>query len=313
MSNNSILNSFLEVKENVDDDILLRKIHFKRFNNKFTINCIKEIEKKYIRTNDIRYFNELLWICDDRKKITNSLKMFNNHYKNGIYEHNYSTIFSNQKYDQLNSSTINLKNNTVALVGNPLFFILPYFKLLKHNIKADVIHIKYHPSKFMNKIFNCLSPFYKIIFRSSYHKINIDNKSQLHKIKLPKNYDIGFHKLNFIIRENIISCFRKGLINDHWGALPFIKGRSTLLYSKLLGIPQIITTHLINKHIDSGKIINYYPLKKNFIKIQIIFGLSFRIFDSLNLLSQMKFRGLDNKTGHVFYEMHPWLINKINS
>ena len=80
-----------------------------------------------------------------------------------------------------------------------------------------------------------------------------------------------------------------------------IKGRSTLLYSKLLGVPPVITTHLINERIDSGEIINYYPLKGKFIKIQIILGLSFRIFDSLNLLSQMKFRGLDNKTGFTFY------------
>ena len=311
MIDNSKLNSFLGISENIDNDTLLRKIHFKRFKIEFPVNCIEEIEKKFIKTNDIRYFNELLWICDDRKKINKSLKMFNNHFKNGIYEHNYSSIFSNQKYDQLNSNIISLKNNEVALVGNPLFFILPYFKLLKHDIKADIIHIKYHPNKFLNKIFSYLSPFYKIIFRSSYHKINIDNKTQINKIKLPRNYDIGFHKLSFIIKDNIISCFRKGLINDHWGALPFVKGRSTLLYSKLLGVPPIITTHLINRRIDSGKIINYYPLKKKFLKIQIILGLSYRIFDSLNLLSQMKFKGLDNEKGYIFYEMHPWLINKI--
>ena len=164
----------------------------------------------------------------------------------------------------------------------------------------------------MNGIFNNLSPLYKVIFGSSYHKIDVNNKSQLSKIKISKKYDIGFHKLSFIIKENIISCFSKGLINDHWGALPFIKGRSSLLYSKLLGISPVITTHLISKCIDSGKIINYYPLKSKFLKLQIILGLSNRIFDSLNLLSQMKFRKIDNKMGYVFYEMHPWLISKIN-
>lgn len=157
-----------------------------------------------------------------------------------------------------------------------------------------------------------LSPFLMIIFKKCYFKIDIDNKSQLDKIKLTKKYDIGFHKLSFIIKENIISSFKKGLINDHWGALPFVKGRSTLLYSKLLGVPQIITTHLIEKNIDSGKIINYYPLKNKHIKLQILSGLNFRILESLHLLSKMKFREAGNTKSVIFYEMHPWLIKKIN-
>ena len=311
MNNSPLLYSFLKLKDNVDDEMLLKKIHFKRFKSKFSMECINEIEKKYIKTNDIRYFNELLWICDDKKKISKSFTKFYENYKNGKYNHNYDPNFFNLEYSRLKLNKTKLANNSVALIGNPLFFIIPYFILLKNGVRADIIHIKYHPNKLLNKIFNSFSFFYKIIFNSSYTSFKIVKKSQLYELTLSKKYDIGFHKLSFIIKDNIISCFNKGLINDHWGALPFVKGRSTLLFSKLLNFPLTVTTHLIDKVIDSGKIIKYFPLNNNFLKFQIIFGLNNRIIDSLNLLSQMKFKEIDNKSGVFFYEMNPWLKNKI--
>lgn len=312
MSKNSSLYSFLKLTDNVSDEILLKKIHFKRLKFKFSINCINEIENKFILTNDIRFFNELLWICKDQKKISASFRKFKDNIINGNYNHNYNLSNGDLDYNQIKINKINFGNDSIALIGNPIFFIVPYFKLLKYGKRADIIHINYHPNKSLNKIFNGLSFLYKFIFKSSYIKIKIDNKSELSKIKLSQKYDIGFHKLNFIIKENIISCFRKGLINDHWGRLPFLKGRSTLLYSMLFDLPPTITTHLIEREIDSGKIINYYPLNKKFLKFQIIFGLSKRIFESLNLLSQMKFKEINNKTGYVFYEMHPTLIKMLN-
>ena len=312
MSDNNLF-SFLGITKKDDSELLLKKIHFKRLKIQFPILFIKEIENEYIKTNDVRIFNELLWICrGDTQKIPESIKKFNSHFKNGKYQHNYDPKLLNHDYKKIKINKIDFENNSVALIGNPLFFIMPYYKLLHFGIKPDIINVMYHPNKYLNKIFNSFTIVYKLIFNKSYLQIDIDNKSQLDKIKLAKKYDIGFHKLSFIIKENIISNFKKGLINDHWGALPFIKGRSTLQYSKLLGVPQIITTHLIDKKIDSGKIINYYPLKNKHIKLQILSGLRFRILESLYLLSKNKLRETDNTKGIVFYEMHPWLKKKIS-
>jgi len=309
----SKLFSFLGITKKDSPELLLKKIHFKRLKIHFPIIFLKEIENEYIKTNDVRIFNELLWICGgETQKIPESIKKFNTHFKNGKYEHDYDPNLLNLDYKNIKINNIDFENNSVALIGNPLFFILPYYKLLKYGIKPDIIHVKYHPNKYLKKIFSSFSIVYRVIFKKRYFQIDIDNKSQINKFKLTKKYDIGFHKLSFIIKENIISSFKKGLINDHWGALPFVKGRSTLLYSKLLGVPQIITTHLIEKNIDSGEIINYYPLKNKHIKFQILSGLSSRILESLYLLSKMKFRETDNRKGFIFYEMHPWLIKKIN-
>ena len=93
--------------------------------------------------------------------------------------------------------------------------------------------------------------------------------------------------------------------------MPFLKGRSTLLYSKLLGVEPVITNHLIDKNIDSGKILCYTSLKKRNQKFNIIFGLYKRIYNSVLLLSSNKFIEINNKDGLIFYEMHPYLKNKL--
>ena len=179
--------------------------------------------------------------------------------------------------------------------------------------KVDVINVKYHPNKELNRILNSplVNLFFKLIFLGAFYQVSITSKEDLKTFKLSKQYDVGFHKLSFIIRDNIISCFNKGLINDHWGALPILKGRSTLLYSKFFGIDPIITNHLVEKDIDSGKIICFTSLKNKNNMLEIIFCLYKRIYQSILLLSSNTFKAIDNKKGNMFYEMHPWIIDKI--
>ncbi|OIQ27869.1 MAG: hypothetical protein BM564_10730, partial [Bacteroidetes bacterium MedPE-SWsnd-G2] len=155
-----------------------------------------------------------------------------------------------------------------------------------------------------------ISILYKIIFFNDYVEIDIPSKKDLKNFKLPKFYDVGFHKLSFIIGENVTKNFKEGLVNDHWGALPLFKGRSTLHYSKLFGAKKVITNHLIEEGIDSGKILMYSSLKS---KMDIYLGLKNRIFNSLNLLCQNKLLDVDNQKGYIFYEMHPWLIDKLKN
>ena len=64
--------------------------------------------------------------------------------------------------------------------------------------------------------------------------------------------------LSDTIKENIIETLRTGLINDHWAILPFIRGRSTIEYSLLLGIPVVASTHIVEEEVDSGDIICLY-------------------------------------------------------
>ena len=308
---NMALISFLGLDKKVDNNILLKKIHLSRSNMTFPKNIIEEIETIYLETNDIRFFNELIWLCKgDISMIPKSINKFNFHFRNGLYMHNFK--FTEYKYENIRPKSIVFNEDKIALIGNPLFFLIPFFKLLKLGVRPDVIHVKYHPNKYLKILLDIFYPIFKIIFGNSYSTIEIENESDLSCFSIQKKYDIGFHKLPFIIKRNVLSSFKKGLINDHWGALPFLKGRSTIFYSKLLGIPLTITNHIIDEDIDSGHILNYYKLKSKFIGLQIKLGFSTRLIESLYLLSKLKFKKINNKEGLVFYEAHPWLIKKIN-
>lgn len=317
MSKEKVLNYF-DLNVNTDDDLLLKKIHLTRLKKKLPFFFISFLSDKFQKNNDIRYFNELLWIVNGNSElIKKSVERFYSNYKNKIYNQYLNPdlfTYKNNKISVKLEKNVLLKND-IALVGNPFHFILPFFYFLLHGKRVDIINVMYHPNSFFDKILNSkLSYFiFKFLFGKNYIEIPVKDYSGLKSISLPKKYDVGFHKLSFIIKENLISSFRKGLINDHWGYLPYLKGRSSLLYSKLLGIKPLITNHIVDREIDSGKIIMYTPLNIYFIKIQIIFGLYFRIFKSVSLLCSNHLKDIDNKKGLIFYEMHPWLVKKIKN
>jgi hypothetical protein len=310
---NDVVNYF-GLEKNSSADVILKKIHLKRKKNSFPKFIIEFLEKEFLKTNDVRYFNELLWICGDELILSNTLlQHFNCNMKNSKYSFPFD---KNLEYClTLSSSKVDVdvnyfSYNKIALIGNPLHFILPYLKFKKNKIKVDVINVKYHPNKTLKILFNnkTISFLFKCFFGQGYTEITINDKSELKKIKLNKQYDVGFHKLSFIIGNNLISSFSKGLINDHWGALPLFKGRSTLLYSKLFGAKKVVTNHLITKEIDAGKILLYTAINN---KKDIYWGLKERVYTSIYLLCRSNFIDVDNKIGEIFYEMHPWLIKQL--
>jgi len=315
MSNSNVFN-FLGIDSVEDDNLLLKKIHLKRFKSNLPNYVVEFCKTKYMETNDIRFFNELLWLIGkDFNYLKEAVQKFESNYENLKYQCSlYEGMICSDSF--MTNPVIDksvLKSTSVALIGNPIHFIIPFYYFLINGKKVDVINVQYHPNKTLNKFLSStlVNYLFKMIFMNSYKEVLINNKSDLKSFKLPKKYDVGFHKLSFIIRENVISSFNKGLINDHWGELPFLKGRSTLLYSKLFGIEPIITNHLIDKDIDSGKIICYTSLKNKNKKLNIFFGLYKRIYKSILLLSSNIFKEIDNKQGVIFYEMHPWIINKL--
>ncbi|WP_460217920.1 hypothetical protein [Psychroserpens sp. MEBiC05023] len=307
---------FLDLDQDASLDEVLKKIHLKRLKSEIPKFVEGYLEKKFIETDDVRFFNELLWFDNKTDQLQRSIDHFNLNYSNSKYRYIFDEDLKYCLDIQDSNAQVNksyLKNNSIALIGNPFQFIFAYKKFSKLNVDIDVVNIMYHPSKVYRLLFfnPLISLFYKFYFRHGYKQIKVQNKKDLRKINIGKEYDVGFHKLSFIISDNIISKFKKGLINDHWGALPLFKGRSTLLYSKLFGANLTITNHLISKEIDSGKILMFTNIKTKSIKKEIYFGLANRIFKSICLLCNDEFIELDNKQGHVFYEMHPWLVNKM--
>ena len=315
MDNLKVLN-FLGIDSFEDMNLVLKKIHLKRLKSNLPDYVVAFCASKYMESNDVRFFNELLWLVDGNLELINkAIKKFEYNFENSKYKHDLNEEMINSE-SFMRSPVIDksiLKSTSIALIGNPIHFIIPFYFFLTKGKRVDVINVKYHPSKKLNTILNSslIILIFKIIFGSSYKEVSINTKADLKKFKLSKEYDVGFHKLSFIIRDNILDCFNRGLINDHWGELPFLKGKSTLLYSKLFGIDPVITNHLIDKGIDSGEIICFTSLKNSNQKLKIVFGLYKRIYQSILLLSSNIFKDIDNKKGLIFYEMHPWIINKM--
>ena len=318
MTNTNNLKQLLE--EKVIADVSLKKIHFKRL-KKGEISIIesKFLYEQYLKTNDVRFFNELLWLenCEFTQL---SMKHF---YQNLDDQNKHIYYYSNELKPCLEIKSENLlvhesdfANKEICLIGLPFHFLLAFKKLRKLKADVEIVNVVYHPSPNTRFLLNnkVIKSFYKLYFgKKRYKEIQIKNKSQLKEINLGKHYDIGFHKLSFIISDNLIKQFREGLINDHWGALPLFKGRSTLDYSRLFGANLIITNHLINKEIDSGPIILYSKIERKKILTSIYYDLGDRILKSIALLSKKKFKDIDNTKGVLFYEMHPFLKNHIKA
>jgi len=64
-----------------------------------------------------------------------------------------------------------------------------------------------------------------------------------------------------IIKKQFIDAANNKIINAHSGKMPEIRGMSALEWSILLNIPTGITTHFIDKGIDTGNIIDWKEIK----------------------------------------------------
>lgn len=297
------------------DDFLLRKIHLGRAKKSMPFFCVSYLFEAFLSTNDVRFFNEFLWLSKEDDLHAEAIKHFKNQLgQNGFYTYCYDEDFRScltLKGDDKAITHKDFEKVNVCLIGSPFHFISAYGKLKKLGADIDVINVRYNQSKIQHLILNnaFTSLLYRLVFgKKNYFEIDIADKKELKHITLPKKYDIGFHKLGFIISKSLIDQFRKGLINDHWGALPLFKGRSTLEYSRLFGANLVVTNHLVSPAIDSGVILSFTPLNRKRIKRDIYLGLGDRIVHSLGLLASDRKMNLDNTKGKMFYEIHPWLL-----
>ena len=103
MSKEKVLNYF-DLNVNTDDDLLLKKIHLTRLKKKLPFFFISFLSDKFQKNNDIRYFNELLWIVNGNSElIKKSVERFYSNYKNKIYN------------QYLNPDLFTYKNNKISV------------------------------------------------------------------------------------------------------------------------------------------------------------------------------------------------------
>ncbi|MFD0797132.1 hypothetical protein ACFQZJ_06650 [Maribacter chungangensis] len=308
----------LGLKLSVTDEEILRKIHFKRAKQTLPTCCASYLHRTFLKTKDVRFFNEFLWVSENEENSRQAIRDFKSQLnEKGYYTYCYDTDLRTCLNIDAETKKV-VKNDfgthTLCLIGSPFHFVFAYKKLRNLGLRVDVINVKYNSGGLQDLLFNnpIMNLFYRLVFgRKNYFEIDIKNKKELKAITLPKNYDVGFHKLGFIIPQNLIDQFNKGLINDHWGALPLFKGRSTLEYSKLFGAKLVVTNHLIKAEIDSGDILCFTPLHPKRLKRDIYIGLTTRIVRAMALLASDSILPLDNTKGKLFYEMHPYLVDYV--
>ena len=113
-----------------------------------------------------------------------------------------------------------------------------------------------------------------------------------------------------ILRSNLISCFKIGVINAHSGYLPFFRGMNAIEWSIFHKIKPYTTLHFINRGIDTGDIIlrEEIPLSKDIYEIRgnaIVHNIKLILKFCKNYLVY-----LENKTpqdkhdGKQFFVMH---------
>jgi len=316
---------------------LLFKIHYKRKKTLTVLQrsaILKFLSVGYMSTNDIRYFNEFLWFYqekdNDKSLKAKCIQVFNaNLNKNGCHHLPY------QLDQHLPDKIINSLNEPVyhdvvplriCLIGFPPFFGKIMKKLKKEGHHVEQFFLPYHPNHRINQLLKFRFPVKLLSVFSgnfyAYRTLDFHYKDErISQVLKAGNFDIGFHKLNFIIKENIFNAFKKGLLNDHWGYLPLLRGKSTIAYSLLLNIPVVPTIHFIDKGIDSGSVAGYFPCNYSKAKtVKEVRGIlrkkmPERAVAAIKLTGSAGFVAKDNikEKGLTFYEIHPWLNDHIAS
>ena len=85
------------------------------------------------------------------------------------------------------------------------------------------------------------------IFFGNFKSTGVQNK--IKKLQ----YDIGLHNLGVIYTNEMIQCFKRGILNSHIGLLPRYRGRCVMEWSLFEKAPTGITVFYIDEGIDTGK------------------------------------------------------------
>lgn len=133
-------------------------------------------------------------------------------------------------------------------------------ELSNKNIRIDVINIGNFPERNINEDKRCgnlWNPSSVKSLRSfhDFHDFNSLKSISLLKFLKNKNYELGIQGGTGILKYNIISSFKFGILNFHPGDLPFFRGCSAPEWQLFENRPVISTCHLIDEGIDTGPIL----------------------------------------------------------
>lgn len=314
-------------------DKLLLQLHYRRnasFHAKSIEIILKFLTSGYLLCNDVRYFNEFLWFnkSSDHQLMTINLFHFKENLFDGIH-HKFplASISEVENWVQSVKSTVKQapvlkKTIRIGLLGFPYSFIHLYKYLSNLNYKPKMFFFPVHPNsikKFIlsNTLFSRFFCWYKGC-RFSYKTIKLPVRDKRVQDQLrSESLDLAFHRLGFIIKNNIIKAFNLGILNNHLAVLPFIRGRSSIEYSLLFGFPIGATVHFIDEEVDTGNIISIYTYSIDSrqydnitqLKAAISQRTDDRFVDTLKYIAGYDYKTVTNlyEKGLQYFVIHPEL------
>lgn len=220
---------------------------------------------------------------------------------------------------------------------------------MRKNIPVSIFAYNFPHKKTQDFIFRILSEGYEIsvIYAANPIKLNIPPSSVKSKInhiglihpeQIAKRFGIpymitghnseelkSFARANSslavisgarILKSDVIDCFPLGIINFHPGIIPYARGLDALFWSVYNNKPLGVTAHLIDKHIDAGKILQISELQVQ--DTDTILDLSERLYelqldmlgDSINKAINKEGYFLDDY-GNYNRKMEPELEKKV--
>lgn len=134
--------------------------------------------------------------------------------------------------------------------------------------------------------------------------------------------EVAVHQLPFIIRPTLIGAFPLGILNDHLGVLPFVRGRSSLEFSLLYGLPPAATVHLVDAGVDTGPLLRAFvypadgvPGGVAALKERVLQGRDARLLEVLRYLGGggRRTRANPPEAGLQHFSMHPALVRYVDA
>lgn len=319
---------------------LLLQIHYNRktkLSDKQLLNLLQYLATGYLNSNDVRYFNEFLWFYKSKDTFQDLKQIVLHNFKSNLDDNKTHSMPYFPKEEVVSYiEALNEKANAqivasgaeklhVGLIGIPFIFKNVYSRLIKSGHPVSVFMVPYY-TEFKRRIFLKSGFIFKAYTKFKgvkfpYKVLNYGHQDQKIKEVLSKEkLDVGFFKLGFIVKDNIYDAFNIGLLHDHLAVLPFVRGRSSIEFSLLTGVPVGSTIHFIGRGIDTGGIVKIYTydIQKgdniNSIREKIKKDFENRIYDSLEKVSPNSNNKIINDTskGLTYYSIHSGLIRYIN-
>ena len=260
----------------------LHRIHLDRvYKRPVDIVSLMWLEMSYKETRDIRFLNELLFFDESKIDLLDKIP-------------NKLPLSIEEKIQKKSNQVI---DDFAIIFTNPIQILIPWLALkLRYDFKVQLYWIKVDNRCPKNAV-------------RDFHFFKIVTSPSVASVVLDKNYDLGFHKCNFILKDSLLDQFRIGVINDHWGELPVMRGKSTLDWQRYFGAKYIrINQHLIGKKIDSGLITSKADVKS---RIYLYLGLFLRVIRSVDNVMRGHFYPNEDAESVYYYQMNAILKKRI--